>query len=517
MGCGTIDNINKNNCPDDNFSSDNSYPDKSFPPSNISIFGKENLEKINLRKKIHYNKYYKALIKDFHENKIIWKKAKDLFNNERYSLFSNNLSSKSIIQGSIGNCYFLTIISSLTKYPSLLYQLFHNLNISENGIYSIYLNIKNEISKINIDDYFPYNIRKNKTVFCKPYKNEIWVMILEKALAKIKGSYLNIDNGSPIDVLKLLLLSSNIKNDLSYNFYSLNNEKGKNEIWNIMINKKNNKNTFMISLSKGNLKNKKKLNNLYYSIIEKHFYNINDLNEKDGKRLIRLRNPWGFNKKNKNYKINKTEGNFIIDNNEEDIGPNNDNFSSLEEGELIINYNYFIYLFEEIQIYEFKKFSINCFYNLKEDNNKVNIIKIGIKDIKINEITIDIKIIIKELLNLGESDYINVIFLIIEKENMKILNKINYKINFNNPELKLPLFLKPNSSVDYYLCCALSCHINQINNQIINFIFQYNDYIEIINYRQYYDDELLFDIIKKEFKDHKIDINLLKYKKNILI
>ena len=51
MGCGTIDDINKNITQNKNSETQNFYIDKSFPPSNISIFGKENLEKINSEKK----------------------------------------------------------------------------------------------------------------------------------------------------------------------------------------------------------------------------------------------------------------------------------------------------------------------------------------------------------------------------------------------------------------------------------------------------------------------------------
>ena len=113
----------------------------------------------------------------------------------------------------------------------------------------------------------------------------------------------------------------------------------------------NNDNSFMICLSKGNLKHKKKLNNLNYSIVEKHFYNIIKVFEEEGKKLLLLRNPWGFNLKNKNYNKNKKDLDFIIDDSEEYSEEKEDDSSSLEEGEFIIDFNYFCYLFGEIQIY----------------------------------------------------------------------------------------------------------------------------------------------------------------------
>ena len=234
------------------------FTDKTFPPENSSIFGIDNLEKIKKGEKIKCNKKFEELIDDFKEKNIIWKRAKEIFNNQEYTLFSSDIGDNSIIQGSIGNCYFLTIISCLTKFPSIIYQLFNSINISSNGYYEIKLKIENKITIITLDDYFPYNIKTNMPLFCKPYKNEIWVMLLEKAWAKINGCYLNIDNGSPYDVLETFLLSSSI-NDITFKPYYINND-NKYDIWDNIINKiQKKKNMIMICLSKDKISNKKKV------------------------------------------------------------------------------------------------------------------------------------------------------------------------------------------------------------------------------------------------------------------
>ena len=149
MGCGSIENIpKKNNIPKikQNIKPkiQELYTDKTFPPVNVSIFGIETLEKLRKGKKIPYNK-------------ITWKRAKDIFQDQGYTLFSENISLNSFIQGSIGNCYFLTVMTSLIKYPSLIYQLFNSLYISNNNYYEIKAKIDNKISTISLDDYFPYN------------------------------------------------------------------------------------------------------------------------------------------------------------------------------------------------------------------------------------------------------------------------------------------------------------------------------------------------------------------------
>ena len=523
MGCGSVDNLNHNNMIPNSIKKNipeiiELYTDKIFPPENISIFEKKILEDIDNGNKIPDSKYYKILFKDFKENQIIWKRARDIFKNGEYTLFSDNMSPNNMIQGSIGNCYFLTVLSALTKYPSLIYQLFNNtLNIIQNGYYEINLKIDNEITTITLDDYFPYNIRKNKPVFCKPYKNEIWVMLLEKAWAKTRGSYFNMDKGSPLIVLNTFLFSMKFKEDITYHFYSLNNSNYKDKIWNMMINKiKYKKNIFMICLSKENLNDKKRINNLKYSIVERHFYNIIEIYENEGKNRLKLRNPWGFNSQNKNKRNNKNEFDFFINENEDidNIKQDKDDLLSLEEGEFIIDYNYFCYLFEEIQIYEIKKFSFNINCYLKKRCDCINILYLKFKETKFKE-NIKVKIYLGDKNISNENEHINFTLLIIEKQKMNLSKKLTHKIYLNNPILEFTITMESNTFNKFYLILEFSSNTNKLNNLKINVVFKNDNYIDIINYRQYFDDKRLLEIIKKEFGDSIINNDYFKYKEDI--
>lgn len=56
--------------------------------------------------------------------------------------------------------------------------------------------------EVVVDDYFPVYDSTSQTVFAKPKQGrQIWQMVLEKAWAKTKGSYSNIQTGLPYDVL----------------------------------------------------------------------------------------------------------------------------------------------------------------------------------------------------------------------------------------------------------------------------------------------------------------------------
>ena len=130
-------------------------------------------------------------------------------------------------------------------------------------------------------------------------------------------------------------------------------------------------------------------------------------------------------------------------------------------------------------------------------------------------ITIQLRMLINEIIKYNENDYLNWNILLIDNKSMKIINKIDYIIYFTKPEKEFHLTLDPDISLDYYLCFIFSSNIINLHSIGINIIFRSKNYIEVINYRHYYDDKRLFEVIKKEFKDSKVNTNSLKYKENV--
>ena len=81
------------------------------------------------------------------------------------------------------------------------------------GCYAVEVFVRGIKTPLVLDDYFPCDPMSGKPLFARPQGNELWVLLLEKAWAKINGSYGNIDAGicssSGIfdgeDVIKLIL------------------------------------------------------------------------------------------------------------------------------------------------------------------------------------------------------------------------------------------------------------------------------------------------------------------------
>lgn len=68
---------------------------------------------------------------------------------------------------------------------------FENQKYNTYGIYQIKLKVGGVVKEIIVDDYIPVNF-SHRPFFCQPNKNCFWLLILEKAWAKVHGSYANI-------------------------------------------------------------------------------------------------------------------------------------------------------------------------------------------------------------------------------------------------------------------------------------------------------------------------------------
>ena len=134
------------------------------------------------------SEYLKAI-----DNKYEFKSISKI--NKNYKIFENKINCTNVAQGELGTCYFLETLSTLSNYGHLLYQLFPKENINSEGLYEICLFHKGKWIKVLVDDYFVFFKDTDVFAFCQPVNDCLYSCFLEKAYAKIKGSYPDI-NGS---------------------------------------------------------------------------------------------------------------------------------------------------------------------------------------------------------------------------------------------------------------------------------------------------------------------------------
>jgi calpain-15 len=78
--------------------------------------------------------------------------------------------------------------------------LFLTKDYNEEGIYRVKICKNGEWKEVVVDDYFPC-FPNGGPIFSRGHGNELWVLILEKAYAKLHGCYKNIVGGSPYEAM----------------------------------------------------------------------------------------------------------------------------------------------------------------------------------------------------------------------------------------------------------------------------------------------------------------------------
>ena len=87
--------------------------------------------------------------------------------------------------------------SVVAQKPGRLEKVFHNNELSPNGIYAVDFYVLGIKTTVIVDDVIPLNDR-GQPVFAKVSEETkaLWPAILEKAVAKVHGSYDSIEGGT---------------------------------------------------------------------------------------------------------------------------------------------------------------------------------------------------------------------------------------------------------------------------------------------------------------------------------
>ena len=123
-------------------------------------------------------------------------------------MFKGGVSPDDIEQGYLGNGYMLTVLSAMCNRPESIYDLFGTKEVNKAGIYVIYLHVNGVRTPVVIDDYIPVWPSNNKPVFAKAKNDELWVILVEKAWAKLHGTYCRTESSSPFFAASHLSKSS---------------------------------------------------------------------------------------------------------------------------------------------------------------------------------------------------------------------------------------------------------------------------------------------------------------------
>eukprot|EP00301_Raphidiophrys_heterophryoidea_P002614 c11219_g1_i1.p1 GENE.c11219_g1_i1~~c11219_g1_i1.p1 ORF type:complete len:487 (+),score=121.14 c11219_g1_i1:81-1541(+) len=248
--------------------------------------------------------------------KVIWVRAKDLklkgeFENQELALFAGRIEPKDICQGALGDCWLMSALACMAEFPGLIRKVFITREESLFGKYSVRLfdgGTKQWIT-VTVDDYFPVNADSGEPVFTKPNGRELWVMVLEKAMAKFVGSYGGLDAGNEVWAWTAMTGShvygfkrtdnSWLKKNFAFQretfrqrkiFVDMSKKEEKlsdDHFWHVLL-----LFDFRDAILSASISNDGE-HQRPDGLVAGHAYSLLQVKEAGGFRLIQLRNPWG--------------------------------------------------------------------------------------------------------------------------------------------------------------------------------------------------------------------------------
>lgn len=237
----------------------------------------------------------------------------------------DHIEPNDLCQGGVGNCWLLTAIASVAEFPKHIETLFDTEVITKEGKYGVQLYSVSlgKWENFQIDDFIPCRPRpwyetEAKTIFTKLEGLELWPLLLEKAFARLTGSYMGLKGGYTSQAwqaltgceeqymwdkvpstglwtryaVKLSLqkeeMAAGDKASCPFRRWKSDPKNNDEDMWKYLT--ECDKNNYIMSASiVGKVVEKARADGL----IELHAYSLIQCREVAGKSLVQLRNPWG--------------------------------------------------------------------------------------------------------------------------------------------------------------------------------------------------------------------------------
>ncbi|KAM9714051.1 calpain-3 isoform 2-T3 [Dama dama] len=291
------------------------FVDPEFPPDETSLF---------------YSQKFPI--------QFIWKRPPEICENPRFIIGGANRTD--ICQGDLGDCWFLAAIACLTLNKRLLFRVIpHDQSFTENyaGIFHFQFWRYGDWVDVVIDDCLPtYN---NQLVFTKSnHRNEFWSALLEKAYAKLHGSYEALKGGNTTEAME------DFTGGVT-EFFEIKD--APRDMYKIM--KKAIERGSLMGCSIDTIVPVQYETRMACGLVKGHAYSVTGLEEALYKgekvKLVRLRNPWGQVEWNGSWSDSWKDWSYVDKDEKARL-----QHQVTEDGEFWMSYDDFIYHFTKLEI-----------------------------------------------------------------------------------------------------------------------------------------------------------------------
>eukprot|EP01062_Namystynia_karyoxenos_P069323 TRINITY_DN64837_c0_g1_i1.p1 TRINITY_DN64837_c0_g1~~TRINITY_DN64837_c0_g1_i1.p1 ORF type:complete len:1591 (+),score=580.01 TRINITY_DN64837_c0_g1_i1:76-4848(+) len=208
----------------------------------------------------------------------------------RPTLFKGGPKSGNVVQGHLGDLWCLGAMALVATRPSLVQHLFVAA-YPEYGFYQVRIFKFGEWQVVTVDDMIPVDASNQFVFAASPDSDELWPAILEKAYAKMHGSYEALEGAGDAahalqdftagQVDRMDLISEAAKELLRSGVLWERLRAALRNRWLVGV---------QLLTSRGTRHDEKR----GMGIQPEHLYGVLELRDVLGRRLVRLRDPWGL-------------------------------------------------------------------------------------------------------------------------------------------------------------------------------------------------------------------------------
>ncbi|XP_047318032.1 calpain-type cysteine protease DEK1-like isoform X2 [Impatiens glandulifera] len=217
-----------------------------------------------------------------------WMRPKEMVEKNQLNaapcLFSGPPNASDVCQGQLGNCWFLSAVAVLTE-DSRVSDVIITPQYNDEGIYTVRFCIQGEWVPVVVDDWIPCE-SPGKPAFATSKKgNDLWVSLLEKAYAKLHGSYEALEGGLVQDALVDLTGGAGEEIDMRTSQAQIDLASGR--LWAQLLRFK--QDGFLLGAGSPSGSD---VHVFSSGIVQGHAYSLLQVREVDGHKLVQVRNPW---------------------------------------------------------------------------------------------------------------------------------------------------------------------------------------------------------------------------------